>query len=183
MFARLWRRSSRKAGSPNGKPRSRRLLLVERLEERQLLTAVPTLTSLQVSAATLLQGQTKSLTATVAVASPNSGAPTGGKVTFYNGIASLGTAALNSGTATLQVSTLPLGTDVLMANYSGDGANFAGSSTVVGPNSIITTVAGGGSPGDGTEPRPRRFRTLRASQWTRPGTSSSPTTITTGSAR
>ena len=31
-----------------------------------------------------------------------------------------------------------------MANYSGDGANFAASNTVIGPNSIITTVAGNG---------------------------------------
>jgi hypothetical protein len=118
--------------------------LVERLEERQLLSAVPTLTSLRVSTASLTYGQSEQLTATVTATPSNSGTPTGGTVTFLNGSTTLGTAALHSGTATLQVSTLPAGTDVVMANYSGDGANFAGSSTVVAPNSIITTVAGNG---------------------------------------
>ena len=76
--------------------------------------------------------------------------PSGGTVTFFNGSVSLGTAPLNSGTATLQVSTLPVGADLLTASYSGCG-NFAGSSTAIGPNSIITTVAGSGTTynGDG----------------------------------
>ena len=39
-----------------------------------------------------------------------------------------------------------LGTDVLTASYGGNG-NFAASSTVIGPNSIITTVAGNGTRG------------------------------------
>ena len=86
---------------------ARRILTLERLEERSLLTAVPTLTSLQVSAASLTYGQTETLTATVAVAPPNTGTPTGGTVTFLQREHSLGTAPLSSGTATLQVSTLP----------------------------------------------------------------------------
>ena len=121
---------------------TRRLLVVERLEERSLLTAAPTLTTLVASTGSIAYGQNETLTATVIVAPPNTGTPTGGTVTFLDGATTLGTRTLNSGTATLQVSTLPVGTDVLMATYSGDGANFAGTSTVVGPNSIITTVAG-----------------------------------------
>ena len=107
------------------------------------VTAVPTSTSLQVSAATRGRwpignphGHRRPLS--------HSGTPSGGTVTFFNGSTSLGTATLNSGTATLQVSTLPAGTDLLTASYSGSG-NFAGSSTEIGPNSIITTVAGNGS--------------------------------------
>ncbi len=123
---------------------TRRLLVVERLEERFLLTAAPTLTSLSASAASVAFGQSVTLTATVIVAPPNTGTPTGGTVTFLNGSSPLGTAPLNSGTATLQVSTLPAGTDVVLASYGGN-SNFAASGTVVGPNSVITTVAGNGN--------------------------------------
>jgi hypothetical protein len=95
-------------------------------------------------------GQSVTLTATVTVAAPNTGTPNGGTVTFLNGIAKLGTAPLSSGTATLQVSTLPPGTDLLMATYGGNGI-FAASNTVIGPSALITTVAGGGTndSGDG----------------------------------
>ena len=144
MLRKFLRSFARSTRTTKRSPTTRRLLLVERLEERQLLSAVPTLTSLRVSTASLTYGQSEQLTATVTATPSNSGTPTGGTVTFLNGSTTLGTAALHSGTATLQVSTLPAGTDVVMANYSGDGANFAGSSTVVAPNSIITTVAGNG---------------------------------------
>ena len=51
----------------------------------------------------------------------------GGTVTFYSNGVSLGTSALASGAATLNVSTvLPVGTYNLTATYSGD-SNFAGS--------------------------------------------------------
>jgi sugar lactone lactonase YvrE len=132
------------------KPKARRILGFERLEERSLLTAVPTLTALTTSASTVTAVQSVTLTATVTVAAPNTGTPTGGTVTFFNGSTSLGTATLNSGEATLQIATLPVGTDVLTANYGG-GGSFAGSSTAIGPNSIITTIAGSGTTynGDG----------------------------------
>jgi uncharacterized protein YjiK len=127
----------------------RRLLVVERLEERSLLSAVPTFTTLSTSAAAIVYGQAETLTVTVAVDPPNAGTPTGGTVTFLlDGSTSLGTAALSSGTATLQLSTLPTGTDLLTANYSG-AATFAASSTLIGSNSVIATVAGNGSPGYG----------------------------------
>ena len=148
MLRNILRSFTRSARNSKRNPTTRRLLIMERLEERQLLSAA-TLTSLRVSTAPITYGQTEILTATVTTTAPNSGTPTGGTVTFLNGNTSLGTAPLHSGTATLRVSTLPVGIDVLMANYSGDGANFADSATVIGPNSVITTVAGGGNPGDG----------------------------------
>ena len=138
---------ARPARNSKRSPMARRLLAVERLEERSLLTAVPTLISLQVSAASLPYRQTETLTATVTVAPPNSGTPSGGSVTFLDGSTSLGTAPLNTGKATLQVSTLPAGTNVLTASYGGN-SSFAESATAVRPNSIITTVAGNGSSGD-----------------------------------
>ena len=109
------------------------------------LALLPTLTSLQVSAATVAFGQSVTLTATVTAALATTGTPSGGTVTFFNGSTALGTATLNnSGAATLQVATLPVGTDLLTASYSGSGI-FAGSSTEIGPNSVITTVAGNGT--------------------------------------
>ena len=118
---------------------------------------LPTWTTLQVSASTITYEQTETLTATVTA---SGSMPSGGTVTFFNGSVSLGTAPLNSGTATLQVSTLPVGTDLLTASYSGSG-NFAGSSTAIGPNSIITTVAGNGTTysGDEVPPPPPNWAT------------------------
>jgi sugar lactone lactonase YvrE len=117
------------------------MLSLERLEDRRLLTAMPTLTSLGVSAVSLVYGHTETLTATVTVAPPNTGTPSG-TVTFMDGATALGSpVALNSsGVATLQVSTLPVGLDVLTAGYGGN-SNYAASTTAAGPNSIITTVA------------------------------------------
>ena len=106
-----------------------------------ILVPNPTTTTLSASAASLLYGTLDTVTATVTA---SSGTVSGGTVTFFNGTTLLGTAPLNSGTATLPVSTLPKGTDVLMASYSG-GGNFAGSNTVIGANSFITTVAGSGN--------------------------------------
>ena len=115
-----------------------------------LTVAEPTLTTLlSLPVSSLAYGQPLTLTATVVVAPPNTGTPSGGMVTFKDGTATLGTSTLDAGTATLQVSTLSLGLHVLTASYGGNGANFAASATTVGPNSIITTFAGGGSAGDG----------------------------------
>ena len=138
-FARSGRNAKRR-------PMTRRPLAFERLEERSLLTAVPTWTTLSASASSVVVTRPVTLTATVVVAPPNTGTPSGGTVTFFNGNTTLGTAALNSGTATLQVSTLPVGTDVLTTSYSGSG-NFAGSSTALRSNAVITTVAGNGIAG------------------------------------
>ena len=111
-----------------------------------LLTVVPTLTSLSTQASSLAYGQSDLLTATV-VAPGNSGTPNAGSVTFYDNGSQLSGSpvALNSsGQATLQTSALPVGVQVLTASYGGS-SSYAASSTVIGPNSVITTVAGNGS--------------------------------------
>ena len=69
------------------------------------------------------------LTATVSAISPGSGAPTG-TVTFSTGSTSLGTVAVVGGVAALPTTSLPIGTDTLVAKFSGD-ANSLGSSTTL----------------------------------------------------
>ena len=176
MWRKFWRSFARHGGASKRTATARRILAFERLEDRSLLAALPTFTTLSVSASTVAVGQPVTLTATVAVAPPNTGTPTGGTVTFFNGSTTLGTAPLNSGTATLRVSTLPLGTDLITASYGGN-SSFAASSTEIGPNSIITTVAGNGTGynGDGIPATAAELNHPRVSRWTPPGTSSSPT--------
>jgi Bacterial Ig-like domain (group 3)/FG-GAP-like repeat len=73
---------------------------------KTILTAVPT---------ALLLGQTLTLTATVTA----TGSTPTGTVTFYNGIAWLGTATLNSnGIASFQTNALPVGVFALTASYA-----------------------------------------------------------------
>lgn len=72
-----------------------------------------------------------------------------GSVTFFDGAASLGTAALDgSGHATLSLTSLAVGTHSLTASYAGDpchGANVSAPwSQVVDLASSSTTLAGGG---------------------------------------
>ena len=59
-----------------------------------------------------------------------------GTVTFLSGQASLGSFPLVSGIATVTTASLPVGTDIITANYSGD-ANYVGETTVSG---ITVTV-------------------------------------------
>ena len=141
---------SRRAGVAKRKLNAHRILSVESLEERQLLTAVPTLTTLSASANTSIYGQPLTLTATVIVAPPNTGTPSGGTVTFLDGTSPLASPVTlsNSGVATLPLSTLPAGLNALTADYNGN-SNYVASASPAGPNSLITTVAGGGTIGDG----------------------------------
>jgi sugar lactone lactonase YvrE len=108
------------------------------------ITPAATTTVLNASATTLNGGQSETLTALI---SSVAGTPDGGTVTFLDGTTSLGTATVNNGVATLTTTALTAGTHVLSANYSGDGANFAGSTNVFGPESVVSTVAGNGSQG------------------------------------
>jgi len=96
------------------------------------VAGMATTTSITASATSLTVGQTLTLTATV---NASSGTPSG-TVTFSNGTTSLGSGNLNSsGVATLNTSSLPLGTDSITAVYSGD-ANFAASTS----SAILITV-------------------------------------------
>jgi hypothetical protein len=86
------------------------------------------MTSLQGSASSITQGQSVTLTATVAPMAPGGATPTG-SVTFFDGSTSLGNAGLQSnGTAQLAVTSLPVGTDSVTAHYGGDTSYSASDS-------------------------------------------------------
>ena len=103
-----------------------------------------TTTVVEASASTLRFGQSVTLTATVTAAPSSLGTPTG-TVTFMVGNTVVGTAPLSGGVAQCVTQALPAGMDAVTAVYSG-GVNFSGStSALVGPASIISTVAGNGS--------------------------------------
>ena len=103
--------------------------------------ATPTATLLQTSANQIVAGQPVTLTATV---SASSGTPAG-TVTFFSGNTSLGTATLSgSGTAAIQVPSLPAGSYSLTAQYAGNSTFGASASTgiteTVSPSSLPTTT-------------------------------------------
>ena len=115
------------------------------------VTPAPTTVAVSASATSVGLGQPLTLTAAVAAVSPSIATPTGGMVTFYvDGIAQPNPATLVGGSATLVDSALSLGAHTITASYTGDGADFAASTGLaVGAKSTITTVAGGGTGGDG----------------------------------
>ena len=110
--------------------------LLAPLEDRTLLT--PTLTTLAVSAPSLVYGQKEVLTADVTTNPPGGATPSGGTVSFYDGSTSIGTMALSAGTAALATTGLGAGTQVMVAVYSGSGA-FAASSSGWCPRRSSTT--------------------------------------------
>ena len=130
-------RSVFKRPKNRARPQQRSLRL-ESLESRQLLS-VSTATVLAVPSASAVYGSPLTFTATVSPAPPD-----GELVTFTDGITTLGTAPLTSGTASFTTTTpLSLSCDVIRATYNGDGTYLA-SNTAISPNSTITTIAGGG---------------------------------------
>jgi len=92
------------------------------------LTALPASTTLLLTAApgSITVGQQVTFTATLSPLTLQGTAPRGTVTFTYNGN-SIGTATLTTGIATVNTSTLPIGTDNIQAVYSGDG-NF-GTST------------------------------------------------------
>ncbi len=88
---------------------------------------------LSASATTVDVGTDVTLNDTVTPAS-GSGTPTG-SVTFMNGTATLATATLNSGIASVQTTALALGANAITAVYGGD-SNFSGSTS----NAVTVTV-------------------------------------------
>lgn len=107
-------------------------------------TPVVTTTTLTASATTVNQGATVTFNVTVAPA-VGSIVPTG-TVTFLDGSTTLATAPLNaSGTTSYTTSTLPVGSDSITAQYSGDSYNAASTSTpltitVVAPSFSLTST-------------------------------------------
>ncbi len=116
-------------------------LVLELLEDRRLLSLLPTSTGLTVSAASPVYGQPETLTATVAPIATGGPAPTG-TVTFYDGATDLGTASLTTSggvtSASVSAAFTSLGTHSLSAVYGGD-ADSAGS-----VSRDVNAVAGSG---------------------------------------
>ena len=87
-------------------------------------------------------------TATVAIASPGAGTPTG-SVSFSDGTTSLGTAPLTGGKAVFSTSSLAVGSHNIKATYGGD-ANFLASPSnvtlLVGKAATTTTLASAANP-------------------------------------
>jgi Bacterial Ig-like domain (group 3)/MBG domain (YGX type)/FG-GAP-like repeat len=102
------------------------------------ITKASVTSSIALSATSITQGQSVTLTANVA--STTSGTPTG-LVSFLNNGVLLGTATLTNGKATYSAPTLPLGSDVITFTYGGD-ANFTANtaSSTTGANTITVTA-------------------------------------------
>jgi hypothetical protein len=79
------------------------------------------------------------VTLTATVASTTTGTPTG-TVNFFDNGTKIGTSTLSNGAATYSSSTLPVGTNVITAVYSGD-VNFSPSSAVgsTGSSTVLIT--------------------------------------------
>ncbi len=85
----------------------------------------PTTTALSSSLNPSFFGTPVTLTAAVTPATIQGG------VTFFNGASPLGTSVLSDGTATLTLSTLPVGSQSLTASYDGDNYYFTSTSGIV----------------------------------------------------
>ena len=99
-------------------------------------TAISTTTSLTASSYAVGYGTPITLTSTVTPSSYASSPPSG-TVTFISASGTIGSAAINNGTATYTVSNLGVGTYSVTANYSGD-ANYSPSSST---SSVVITVS------------------------------------------
>ncbi len=102
----------------------------------------------------LVFGQPLSFTATVTALEPSLDTPTG-TVDFFDmqTRTALGSAAVSGGVAVLHTATVPVGTHVITATYSGD-ANFLASTLQIGRSSTITLLAGNGNAGYGGDGGP-----------------------------
>ena len=112
----------------------------------QVVNQADTTTSLVSATDPSVFGQAVTFTATVSAAAPGSGTPTG-KVTFYDGSISLGTASLSSGSASFTAKALPTGSDAITAVYNGDphfttstSAALTQSVNQAGTTSVVTSA-------------------------------------------
>ena len=124
-----------------------RRLGVEPLEDRRLLSLMPTLTTVDISNTAPSCGEPVTLTANVTATGPGGGLVTGGSVSFFAGDTPLGAAPLVNGRAALVNSLMTVGGQSVRAVYNGDGTHFAGS----GPGGATTSVTVGADvPGGNT---------------------------------
>ena len=100
----------------------------------QVVNQAATSTSLVSATNPSVYGQAVTFTATVSAAAPGSGTPTG-KVTFYAGPISIGTAALSSGSASFTTKALPTGANAITAVYNGN-PNFTTSTSAALTQSV-----------------------------------------------
>ena len=115
----------------------------QRVNQNQTTTSVSVSTEYLIDNQAVPLGQKVTLAATV-TANESTVAPTG-LVDFFDGPTKLDTVTLSHGTATLSTTMLVVGDHTIRADYHGDGANFAGStSNRVISISTINKVAGGG---------------------------------------
>jgi hypothetical protein len=96
---------------------------------------VATKLTLASSTSSSVTGAQVVLTATLSPYAAGTITTNGESVTFYNGSTSLGTAPLNSGVATLNTTSIPLGANTLTAAYAGD-TNFAAATSVTVPITV-----------------------------------------------
>jgi Bacterial Ig-like domain (group 3) len=106
------------------------------LEQRALLSALPTVTALRASTTSAALGQSVAFTATVSDFSAGGTTPNGGTVTFNENGGTIGSATLVDGVATFTTSSLAAGANTIAAFYGGT-AEFASSST-----GLIVNAAG-----------------------------------------
>jgi sugar lactone lactonase YvrE len=102
------------------------------------VTPIPTSTAIAVSQSQAVYGQSIDLTAMVS-ALPN--APSEGTVTFMDGGAVLGSAAVSDGKAILSNQRLPAGNHRITASYTDASGDDAPSTSTVQADSLIKTVA------------------------------------------
>jgi hypothetical protein len=105
-------------------------------------TQVPTTLTVSSSLSTASYGQQVVLTAKLAPYTSGSLSTNAESVIFQSNGANIGTGSLSSGVATLNVTSLPIGTDSITAIYGGD-ANFV---TAIGSGPTVTVIAANQKP-------------------------------------
>lgn len=100
----------------------------------QVVNKANTVTAVSSSANPSVVGQSVTFTATVTIAAPGGGTPTG-SVTFKDGATTLGTGTLSGGQATFNTSSLALGPHNITATYAGD-TNFNTSTSAIVSQSV-----------------------------------------------
>jgi uncharacterized repeat protein (TIGR03803 family) len=101
--------------------------LTSSVATKVIVNQASTTTSVKASPTANTPGRVVTLTATLSVAAPGGGTPTG-SVQFFEGTTSLGVSQLTGKTATLTTSSLPVGTDSVTAKYLGN-ADYKGSTS------------------------------------------------------
>ena len=146
-----------------------------------LMLSVKQLTSVALASSVNPAMTLSSIVLTVTVTNDRVGEPTG-TVTFTDGSTQLGTATLNAnGVASLTVPSLTAGNHPLLASYSGDSENFAGTSAHLteGVELRPTTVA---ITSTATDPaNPQQITLISEVGWTGPVAPTGTVTFTSGS--